>query len=98
MEIVLGVIVMVLLPAALSWGICTGMRVFSPDSSRRRRVALGALLAGLIPTLVPLLALLENGLSDGLVPVLAVMLVGVLMAVIVGLPVAVRTTRKDFPG
>ncbi|MEA3263695.1 MAG: hypothetical protein U9R07_09450 [Pseudomonadota bacterium] len=97
MGIVLGLIVCVLLPAALSWGICSGMRVLSPASSRRRRVALAAVLAGLLPVTVPLISVLDVEYPEGLIAVVAILLIGVLIALLVGLPVAIRATRNDFP-
>lgn len=97
MGIVLGLIVMVLLPAALSWGICSGMRVLSPDSTRRRRVGIAATVAGMVPVLLPLVVMVRRGLPYGVIPVLALLLLGVIIAVLVGLPIAMRTTRNDFP-
>lgn len=97
MGIVLGLIVMVLLPAALSWGICGGMRVLSPKGSRKRRVVTAAGVAGLIPVLLPLLAMIRRGLPYGMVPVLALLVLGLIIGVAVGLPVAIRTTKGDFP-
>jgi len=97
MGIVLAFVVMVLLPAALSWGICTGMRVLSPASSRRRRLAIAASIAGLVPVLLPLIVMIRRGLPYGLIPVLALLVLGLVIAVVVGLPVAIRTTRRDFP-
>ncbi|MEY4240023.1 MAG: hypothetical protein RL339_2624 [Pseudomonadota bacterium] len=97
MGIVLGLIVFVLLPAALSWGICSGMRVLSPVSSRRRRVAIGAAFAGFLPILVPLLSVLDVEFPEGLIAIVAILLAGVLMALLIGLPVAIRATRNDFP-
>lgn len=97
MGIVLGLIVMVLLPAALAWGICSGMRVLSPDSTRRRRVGIAATVAGVVPVLLPLLVMVRRGLPYGVIPVLALLVLGLIIAVLVGLPVAIRTTRRDFP-
>ena len=97
MGIVLGLIVFVLLPAALSWGICSGMRVLSPASSRRRRVVLGAGCAGLLPIIVPLISVMDVEFPEGLMAIAAVLFAGFLMALLVGLPVAIRATRKDFP-
>jgi hypothetical protein len=97
MGIVLGLIVFVLLPAALSWGICSGMRVLSPASSRRRRVAIAAACAGFLPILVPLLSVLDVEFPEGLIAIVAILLAGALMALLVGLPVAIRATRRDFP-
>lgn len=97
MGIVLGLIVMVLLPAALAWGICSGMRVLSPDSTRRRRIGIAATVAGVVPVLLPLLVMVRRGLPYGVIPVLALLVLGLIIAVLVGLPVAIRTTRRDFP-
>lgn len=97
MGIVLGLIVMVLLPAALSWGICSGMRVLSPESTRRRRVGIAAAVAGVVPVLLPLVAMVRRGLPYGVIPVLALVVLGLIIAVAVGLPVAIRTTRNDSP-
>lgn len=97
MGIVLGLIVMVLLPAALSWGICGGMRVLSPTSSRKRRVITAAGIAGLIPVLLPLLAMIRRGLPYGIIPVLALLVLGLIIGLGVALPVAIRATRNDFP-
>ncbi|MCE2841974.1 MAG: hypothetical protein ACK44O_16255 [Novosphingobium sp.] len=97
MGIVLGLIVMVLLPAALSWGICSGMRVLSPESTRRRRVGIAATVAGVVPVLLPLVAMVRRGLPYGVIPILALVVLGLIIAVLVGLPVAIRTTRNDFP-
>jgi len=97
MGIVLGLIVLIALPAALAWGICTGMRVLSPASSRKRRVAIAASVAGLIPVLLPLIAMFRRGLPYGVIPIVALLVLGVIIAVIVGLPVAIRATRRDFP-
>jgi hypothetical protein len=94
--IVLALIVMVALPAALAWGICSGMRVLSPQSSRRSRVARAAGIAGLIPVLLPLVVMIQRGLPYGLVPVVALLVLGVIIAGVVGLPVALRTTRNNF--
>ena len=97
MSPVLGLIVMVLLPAALAWGICNGMRVLSPDSTRKRRVAIAAGAAGTIPVLLPLVAMIRRGLPYGLVPIIPLLILGLIIAVAVGLPVALRATRDDFP-
>jgi len=97
MGIILGLIVFVLLPAALSWGICSGMRVLSPASSRRRRVAIAAGCAGLLPIIVPLLSVIDLEFPEGLIAIAAVLFAGLLMALLVGLPVAIRATRNDFP-
>lgn len=97
MGIVLALIVLVLLPAVLSWGVCSGMRVLSPSSSRKRRTAIAASVAGVVPVLVPLIGMFRRALPYGVVPVLALLVLGLLIAVVVGLPVAIRTTRDDFP-
>ena len=97
MGIFLALIVMVALPAALAWSICTGMRVLSPHSGRKRRITIAATVAGLIPILLPLIAMVRRGLPYGTVPVLALLVLGAIIAVDVGLPVAIRTTRNDFP-
>lgn len=94
MGIVLGLVVLVLLPAALSWGICSGMRVLSPVSTRRRRVGIAAVVAGVVPVLLPLLGMVRRGLPYGVIPVLALLVLGLIIAVLVGLPVAIRTTRN----
>ncbi len=96
MGFLLALIVMVALPAALAWGICTGMRVLSPHSSRKRRITIAATVAGLIPVLLPLIAMFRRGLPYGTIPVLALLVLGALIAVVIGLPVAFRTTRNDF--
>lgn len=90
-------IVMMALPAALSWGICSGMRVLSPTSSRRRRVVVAAACAGFLPIIVPLLSVLDVEFPEGLIAIVAILFAGMLMALLVGLPVAIRTTRSDFP-
>ncbi|NBW76342.1 MAG: hypothetical protein EBR34_11145 [Sphingomonadaceae bacterium] len=90
-------IVMVALPAALAWGICSGMRVLSPTSSRRRRVVVAAACAGFLPIIVPLLSVLDVEFPEGLIAIVAILFAGMLMALLVGLPVAIRTTRSDFP-
>lgn len=97
MEIILGLAVFVVLPGALSWGICSGMRVLSPASSRRRRVAISAGLAGFLPIIIPLLSVLDVDFPEGLIAIAAILFAGLLMALLVGLPVAIRTTRDDFP-
>lgn len=97
MSILLGLIVMVLLPAALSWGICNGMRAVSPASSRRRRLCIATGIAGLIPVLVPLATMIAGGLPYGVVPVMALLVLGAIISVVIGLPVAIRSTRGDFP-
>jgi len=94
---ILGVIVMVLLPAALAWGICNGMRALSPNSGRKQRILISATIAGLVPVLLPLVAMVRRGLPLGLIPVIALALLGLIIATAVGLPVAIRTTRNDFP-
>lgn len=96
MSILLGLIVMVLLPAALSWGICNGMRALSPTSSRRRRLWIAAGIAGLIPVLVPLATMIARGLPYGMVPVIALLVLGATISLVIGLPVAIRSTRGDF--
>ena len=93
----LGLAVMVLLPAALSWGICNGMRVLSPTSSRRRRLWFAAGIAGLIPVLVPLATMIARRLPYGMVPVIALLVLGAIISLVIGLPVAIRSTRGDFP-
>lgn len=90
-------IVTVALPAALAWGICSGMRVLSPTSSRRRRVVVAAACAGFLPIIVPLLSVLDVEFPEGLIAIVAILFAGMLMALLVGLPVAIRTTRSDFP-
>lgn len=97
MRLVLGLIVMVLLPGALAWGICNGMRVLSPDGTRKRRVAIAAGAAGTIPVLLPLVAMIRRSLPYGLVPIVALLILGLIIAVAVGLPVALRATRNDVP-
>ena len=97
MPFILGVIVMVLLPAALAWGTCSGMRVLSPNSGRKQRILISATIAGLVPVLLPLVAMVRRGLPFGVFPVIALALLGLIMAIAVGLPVAIRTTRNDFP-
>lgn len=96
MGILLGLIVMVLLPAGLAWGICSGMRVLNPDSGRKRRILISAATAGAIPVLLPLVAMLRRGMPYGIIPVIALLALGLLIALLIGLPVAIRTTRNDF--
>lgn len=96
MAVVLGLIVLVLLPAALAWGICGGMRVLNPASGRKRRIMIAAGTAGLVPVLLPLVAMVRRGLPYGGVPIIALLVLGLIIAVTIGLPVAVRSTRNDF--
>ncbi len=97
MPFILGVIVMVLVPAALAWGTCSGMRALSPNSGRKQRILISATIAGLVPVLVPLVAMVRRGLPFGLTPIIALALLGLIMATAIGLPIAIRTTRNDFP-
>lgn len=97
MRLVLALTVMVVLPAALSWAVCTGMRVLSPASSRKRRITIAAGVAGAVPVLVPLTGMIRRALPYGIIPVLALFMLGLIIAVVVGLPVAIRTTRGDYP-
>ncbi len=94
MGLLLGLIVMVLLPAALAWAICSGMRVLSPDSSRKRRIATAASVAGIFPVLLPLVAMIRRGLPYGIIPIVALLVLGFIIAVAVGVPVAIRATRQ----
>lgn len=96
MAVIPGLIVLVLLPAALAWGICGGMRVLSPASGRKSRIMVAAGTAGLVPVLLPLIAMVRRGLPFGAIPIIALLVLGLIIAVTVGLPVAIRSTRNDF--
>lgn len=97
MRIVLGLTVIVLLPAAIASAICAGMRVLRPASTRRSRVMLAAGVAGLLPVFLPLARMIARGLPYGVIPALSLVVLGLLIALVVGLPVARRATRADFP-
>ena len=97
MRIVLGLTVIVILPAVIAWAVCAGMRVLRPTSTRRSRVAFAAGVAGLVPVLLPLVRMVERGLPYGVIPALSLVVLGLLIALVVGLPVARRATHADFP-
>lgn len=94
MSLLLFLILLVALPAVLSTVAATGLSARFPALSRRRRVAVAALLAGLLPVIPGLIAVWRTYRLTTLVPVVAVLMLGLIVALVVGAPAAFHATRK----
>lgn len=94
MSLLLVVIVLIVLPAVLSTIASAGLSARYPTLSRRRRVAVAALLAGLLPVVPGLIAVWRTYRLTTLVPSGAVFMLGLVVAMLVGVPAALHATRK----
>lgn len=96
MAALLILIFFIAIPAAFATGLAGLLAVRKPGWSLRRRSALAAMLAGLIPVVLPIVSVLRG--NDGgvgpLVPTVVLLLLGLGMALVVGLPVALWIGRR----
>ncbi len=99
MVAVLILIFFIAIPAAFATGLAGLLSVRKPGWSLRRRSAVAALGAGLMPVLLPIVSVLRG--NDGgigpVVPTMALLLLGLAMALVVGLPVALWIGRRKVP-
>lgn len=94
MSLFLVVVVLIVLPAVLSKIASAGLSARFPSLSRRRRVTIAALLAGLLPVVPGLIAVWSTYRLTTLVPIGAVFMLGLIVALLVGAPAALHATRK----
>ncbi|MEO0031752.1 MAG: hypothetical protein RIS94_1510 [Pseudomonadota bacterium] len=93
MSLFLVVVILIVLPAVLATIASAGLATLYPTFSRRRRVGLAALAAGLLPVTPGLIAVWRTYHATTLVPLGAVFALGLIVALLVGLPAALRATR-----
>ncbi|MCW1382825.1 hypothetical protein OLX02_08310 [Novosphingobium sp. KCTC 2891] len=95
MSLLIIVLALIVLPAVLAAVFAHGLGARFPAMARRKRVALAALGAGLVPVTPGLIAVWRAYHLTTLVPLGAVFMLGLIVAAVVGVPVALRATRRS---
>ena len=99
MSYLFGLVFLIGLPFGIAWAIASTLPEFAPKLSRRTRIVVSAMAAGLVPVLLPIAAVALTAPADSemAIPIAALLFMGLLLGVIIGLPVAVMATRRKDP-
>lgn len=85
----------VCLPSGIAWALSSGLARMMPNSSLRRRTAIAAITAGLVPVALPIFVVAaESADSERSVAVAALLFCGFVAAILIGLPVALYVGRS----
>ena len=99
MSFLIGIVFLVGLPFGIAWALASTLPEFAPKLSRRTRIVVSAMAAGLVPVLLPIVAVGLTGPADSemAISIAALLFMGLLLSLIIGLPVAVMATRRKDP-
>ncbi|MFM5949095.1 MAG: hypothetical protein ACKOPM_07685 [Novosphingobium sp.] len=95
MFMLIGLLIMVAIPAALAAAIAFALPTLAPRWSLRRRTAVAALTAGFLPMLLPIIAALSDEKNPAVfASVAGILFGGLFFSAVIGLPVALLIGRR----
>lgn len=95
MFMLIGLLVLVAIPAALAAAIAYALPTFAPRWSLRRRTAVAALTAGFLPMALPIVAALTDEKNPAIfASVASIMFGGLFFSGVIGLPIALLVGRR----
>ena len=99
MFVLIGFVIFMAIPAAISAAVAFALRSFAPRWSLRRRTSVAAFTAGMLLMAVPIAAAATDPKNEQVIAsVLGILVAGLLISCIIGLPVALVVGRGRGKG